>query len=105
MILQGTALEMLARLKKEFPDAQHPLSVPSQLLAYQMLALYGLARQFNRPGAKILEIGTGQGASALMLAQAAPQAGVVSLTVNLAEETAAERHWRRYGVRCGSGAV
>lgn len=73
-------------------------AVKRQLLDYQLLALWHLARQYDRPGARLLEIGTGQGGSSYMLAKAAPAARVLSLTVASAEAEAAAAFWRREGL-------
>ncbi len=99
MILRGKATELRDRLKRLYPEARFPLDLPRQLLDYQMLALYGLARQYDKPKAAILEIGTGHGASSLMMALAARRAGITTLTVSLPEAVEAERHWRRYGIK------
>lgn len=77
--------EMYRELYGMFPDTPAAPAVKRQLLDYQMVALYGLAKQFNQVGARILEIGTGFGASSYMLSKAAPLAEIVSLTVSEAE--------------------
>lgn len=50
-----------------------------EIVEYQAAVLYVLARQYNREGANILEIGTALGYSAAVLARAAPQALVTTL--------------------------
>lgn len=80
-------------------------SVRCKLLDYQMLALYLLARRYDRPGAHLLDIGTGAGASAFLLAQGARQARIVSLTTSAADATAAERFWRSQGCATIEGRI
>lgn len=80
-----------------FPDVPKLPHVKRQLLDYQMEALYGVARQYDREGAKILEIGTGHGASGYVLSKAAPRAQIMSLTTNAAEAEIARDYWRRTG--------
>lgn len=100
MKLQGTMLELGRQLKTDFPDAPPvPPALYPQMLAYQLLALYGLATRYNRPGAAILEIGTGRGASAFVLARAAPQATIVSLTTNPLEVGYAAKELARLGCK------
>ena len=72
-------------------------AVKRKLLDYQMMALYVLARPYNRTTARILEIGTGHGGSGYMLARAAPMAQIISLTTNLAEKAEAQAFWRSLG--------
>ena len=72
-------------------------AVKRKVLDYQMLALYILARPYNRTTARFIEIGTGHGGSGYMLAKAAPSAQIISLTVNPAEKGAAETFWRSQG--------
>ena len=97
MKLRGTAEELVRTLRAKYPQAELPRGVKAQMLPYQMLALYGLALQFDRPEAQILEIGSGFGASGLILAQAAPRAQIVSLTPNAVEASIAQAAWRRGG--------
>lgn len=99
MRLQGTAQGLYDEIKALVPELQYPVNVPAQMLAYQMVALYALARQFDQAGARILEIGTGQGASGLMLALAAPRAQITSLTVEEQTGRIAERWWRFNGIK------
>lgn len=49
------------------------------MLHYQAMALFLLARQYDRKGAHMLDIGTFKGYSAAILAQAAPKAHVLTL--------------------------
>lgn len=84
----------LDALCAEIPPAPQ---VRLQLLDYQLAALFVLARRFNRPGARILEIGTGHGGSGHVLGKAAPLGKVVSLTTSFAEKGASEALWRSGG--------
>lgn len=98
MILKGTPEELYRTLKEKHPSAPDcPSVLRAQMLPYQMLALFELASGYNRKGAKFLEIGTGHGASAFMLARGAPQASITTLTVNAMEGNRARRELDRAG--------
>lgn len=85
MILRGSESQLFQELKARFPEADERVPMRSEMLPYQRLALWGLVRPFNRRGARILEIGTALGASALVMARAAPLATIVTLTISAAE--------------------
>ncbi len=89
---QATLTRLLHR-----PDTPPLPAVKRQLLDYQLMALFILAQHFDRRAARILEIGTGQGGSAYMLAKAAPKASIVSLTTQPHEAEVAAAFWRRSG--------
>lgn len=95
MILEGKAATIFQTLARQYPDAPLLPAVKRKLLDYQMIALYGLARQFDRPGARILEIGTGHGGSGYMLAKAAPQAKIASLTIDPNGTAVAAGLWKQ----------
>lgn len=63
-----------------------------QIWDWQAAPLYLLAKQFNERGARILEIGTAWGYSASILAQAAPQARIVTLNPKPNEAPLAKNH-------------
>lgn len=81
------------------PDFPRPPAVKAQLLDYQMLALFLLAQECNRSGARILEIGTGHGSSGYLLSRAAPRARITSLTTSAAEAIRAGHYWQEEGCR------
>ncbi len=91
MKLHGTQADLFRTLSAEFPTAPAITGVRVQMLPYQMIALYGLAQALDKKGASVLEIGTGQGGSAYLLARAMPEARIVSLTTNPAEAELARR--------------
>jgi predicted O-methyltransferase YrrM len=95
MKLTGKPETIFVTLARQLPDAPPLPAVKRKLLDYQMLALYGLARPFNRPGARILEIGTGHGGSGYMLAKAAPLARIASLTIDPNGAAAATGLWKQ----------
>lgn len=99
MKMQDTQARLRSNMAALCPGAPPTPRVKLQLLDYQLKALYVLARQFNRKGARILEIGTGQGGSGYMLSHAAPLAEIRSLTTTPAEAVAAERFWASQGRR------
>ena len=63
---------------------------------WEGLLLYSLARQYNRPSARILEIGTAWGYSAAILAEAAPQASITTLNPKAKEFPIARRNLADY---------
>ena len=81
MNLQGTPRFLLKAILTFCPKAQQALEnsahIKSQLLPYQAAALYILARSHN--GGNFLEIGTFVGYSASLMAQAAPDAQIITL--------------------------
>lgn len=95
--IEGSAAELRRALSCE---GMPPLPVVKrQVLDYQLMALYHLARQYNVAGAEILEIGTGHGGSGYMLAHAAPLARVKSITTEPREAVVAEAFWHSQGLR------
>ena len=64
---------------------------------YQAYALYALARQFNRPGARVLEIGTAIGYSAAVLASALPDAQIITLNPHASEAAKARANLGAWG--------
>jgi len=85
LVMGGTEDGLLEQLRCKYPDAPALPDVRMEMLHYQMVALWGLARAQCRKGGRILEIGTGCGGSAYMLAKAAPKAKIFSLTVSQEE--------------------
>lgn len=96
----------LHRVLRERCPAMPPMPpVRRQLLDYQLFALFLLAREQNRPGARILEIGTGRGGSGYVLSRAAPLATILSLTTSDRDWVAAQELWRQLGCRNISGLL
>lgn len=85
--LKGPPEEILAAVRRRHPEIISILTrvrtrIPytkRQVSEYQGAALYALGAQYNKPDAKILEIGTAWGYSAACLASAAPQARLTTL--------------------------
>ena len=78
-----TAVERAARIR-------------GQLLPYQATALFELVHSYAGRGAHILEIGTAAGYSAAVMAQAAPDAQIVTLNAAAHEIQAAIKNLRPY---------
>lgn len=91
MRMTGRRVDLLQRLTTRWPAAGTPLNrsrhIKGQLLPYQAAALFILAQAYNRKDARILEIGTGQGYSASIIAQACPKAAEI-ITLNPCEAEA-----------------
>ena len=68
----------------------HVTFIKRQVAEFQGAAIYALAKQYNRPGARFLEIGTAWGYSAALQALAAPKASIVTLNPR-ADESAVAR--------------
>lgn len=106
--LTGPARSIEATLNEMAPGIPATPAVKIQMERYQLMALYVLARQYNHPGARFLEIGTGHGGSAFMLSKGAPLVrNIQSWTVSKAEADIATGLWRRegcMGVTCMLGA-
>lgn len=95
---EGSADDLARELVQLCAEAPPRMpAVKRKVLDYQMVALYLLARPYNRTTARMLEIGTGHGGSGTMLAKAAPKAQIISLTTNPAEKGEAEAFWRSQG--------
>lgn len=100
MRLIAPATEIMRRLQEEAPAWAAPVGVRCELLAYQQAALYVLARRYDRAGARILEIGTGQGCATFALSRGARRAEIWSLEPDGARREIASRNLRR--ARCGN---
>ncbi len=93
MKLTGTPDAILAAVLADWPDAAEALAtaralVPvckREVLLHEAACLYAVARQYDRPGARLLEIGTALGYSAAVMALAAPRAGLVTLNPKRSE--------------------
>lgn len=93
LLLDGSERAISHALIARCPSLPPLPAVKRELLDYQMHALYYLAEQYNLAGARLLEIGTGRGGSGYMLAKAAPQAGIISLTVDPNGAAQADSLW------------
>lgn len=111
MRLIGNPDAILDQVRSMEPDVEEVLRKAyactqrgkQEVYAYQGAALYTLARSFNRPGATFLEIGTYWGFSAAILAQAAPQAHIITLNPKPWEHQEAQKNlmtWSNVHVFC-----
>ena len=63
-----------------------------EIAEYQAAVLYVLTKPYNKPDANILELGTALGYSASIMAQAAPEANLVTMTPRESEVNAAREN-------------
>lgn len=105
MNFEGSANKLQQELGDLCPEIPQFPTVKRKMLDYQLMALYILAQKYNWLGSRILEIGTGHGASGYMLAKAAPLAQIVSLTISPAESAVAKELWRKGGCNNITGIV
>jgi predicted O-methyltransferase YrrM len=101
---QGTPAAIEAAITAacpEWPDVlrrirTHVPPYKREVYQYQAAALYALARQYNKAGVRILEIGTAYGFTAAALAEAAPRAMILTITPNPGNFEAATKHLAAY---------
>lgn len=92
-------------LKNDYPELPGVMSTIDSRIkrntraieVYQAYALYALAKRFNRPGARVLEIGTAIGYSAAVLASALPDAQIITLNPHAAEAAKARANLSAWG--------
>jgi predicted O-methyltransferase YrrM len=87
MILSGDPKQLEAVLWSRDANLgkvlERSAAIPAQLYRYQAMALYLLAKPYN--GLPVLEIGTGQGYSTSLIAQACPHSAITTLNPDHAE--------------------
>lgn len=96
--------QIIKKLAKELPEIPEMLErvgrrIPwrkRQIADYQAAALYTLVRPYNSPECTILELGTAQGFSAAVMAEAAPDARIITLNPDNNEATSARYNLRYY---------
>jgi len=86
-------LTLCPRAKLALARSEH---IPAQLLPYQAALLYWLAEEYNQDGAHIVEIGTFQGYSISIIAQAAPRAHITMLNPSATEIACARENLAAY---------
>jgi len=100
MIIHDTARNIFQQLSALYPGAlaafERSKTIKPGLLGYQALALFALATRYDRPGARILELGTAVGYSASLLAQGAPRAQIVTLNPRTGELPLARQNLRPF---------
>jgi len=102
--IQGTAQTIYDHCVAENPDLPKILKrvrsrVPAlkrEIAIYQAAALYTAVRPLRGQAARILEIGTAWGYSAAVMAEAAPDAQIITLNPLVEEATIAQEHLRHY---------
>lgn len=73
------------------------MKVKREIYPYQAAVLYALAKQYDFPGARCLEIGSAVGYSGAVLAMAMPQAEIITLNPKEGEMELAAQHLSRWG--------
>ena len=107
MILTGTPAEIMTSLTRLHSEVDSVLSLAGasiqhgktkqSVYSYQAAALYALAKPYNRPECRILEIGTYYGYSAAVLAMAVPDTAVITLNPVMWEAKDARRNLSQFG--------
>jgi predicted O-methyltransferase YrrM len=82
--------KILKRVRSRVPALKREIAI------YQAAALYTIVRPLRGQGARILEIGTAWGYSAAVMAEAAPDAQIVTLNPLVEEAAIAQEHLRHY---------
>jgi len=98
--LEGQPEEITRRLSLWYPELWAVLTSARracpprkrQIAEYQAAALYAATRPYNARGSRILEIGTFEGYSAHILAQACPLAHIITLNPKEWERLIARQH-------------
>lgn len=105
MNLTGTSDAILDDIARTLPEVRDVLARVDKRIKrkpmrevepFQAAALYALARQYNHEGARFLEIGTAVGYSAAVLAEAAPNATIITLNPQADEAEVAQQNLGPY---------
>lgn len=99
-MLRKSPADYIAFIGNKLPQVRTALRkskrIRAQILPYQAAALFELASHYNSDGSEILEIGTADGYSASIMAQAAPKAHIVTLNPVASEIGRARANLRAY---------
>jgi predicted O-methyltransferase YrrM len=88
--------KVLSRVSQQVPWTKRQIDNHQGRHPWQSAVLYALARQYNRPGVDILEIGTALGYSAAMMAEASPEAQITTLNPKSVEVPQARKNLKPY---------
>ena len=87
MKIRGDAQAIIGECLIHYPQARAAVDFAreatqrckGEISDFQAVALFVLTHRYNKPGCRILEIGTAYGFSAAIMAQAAPEAKIITL--------------------------
>jgi len=104
MQIRGTPNKIIKTVAKDYPEVKAVIENTNKVIPfmklkisdYQVAPLYALAQQFDGPDSTILEIGTAWGFSCAVLAQAAPQARIITLNPKAHEFDKAREHLAQF---------
>lgn len=104
-IINKSPTEIIDIIRKDNPEIDAVIALSESvknpykgsMQQYQAACLYALAKRYNNPDSRILEIGTGKGYSTSYLVQAAPLAQITSLSVRDDEQLEAKNSISRLG--------
>lgn len=104
-IINKSPNEIIDIIRKDNPEIDAVIALAENvknpykgsMQQYQAACLYALAKRYNNPDSRILEIGTGKGYSTSYLVQAAPLAQITTLSVRDDEQLEARLVIERLG--------
>ncbi len=104
MLITDTPENIMAHVRQSAPEVDGVMKRVRERVAfykreialYQGYVLYALTKQYNREGARILELGTAFGFTAAIMAEAAPLAKIETLNPKVAELAVAAKNLFHY---------
>lgn len=104
MILNDSISNLETFYREQYPELDSVLervrsrvpAIKREIATYQAMALYALYRPYNRPGVTALELGTAEGYSAAIAAEALTEGKIITLNPDADEVKRATDHLKDY---------